>query len=168
MKLHLSIHRFFLLFVLSSIYPTLTLAENFLINSKSSNFKELETTILNIHKNATAQNIKINIEGDILEHLLDKETTDTIKFDVTGNPATVVLINDKQQTVTIIADHIIYDVESQLVTATNNAKVSWNTSFIKGYKVTYRLDGKEFGCDADETNKNSICENSYTTADFSE
>ena len=163
-----SITRLLILFVFSSLYPAFTIADEFLINAKSSSFSELETTILSVHKDAIAENVKINIQGDVLEHHLSKDTNSTIKFDVTGKPATVVLINDKNQSVTIIADHIVYDIDTQLVTATHNAKISWNTSFIKGYKVSYTLDGKYANCTADESDENSVCENSYSTFDFSE
>jgi len=164
MKLIYTQYRLFIFLFLSTIISAQSIADEFLITSKSSSFSELETTYLSIYKvNAIAENAKINIKGDVLEHHFDKQTDETIKFVVTGQPAKVVLINEKNQSITILANHIVYEVETQLVSATENAHVSWNNSYVKGYKVVYKLDGSQVNCSSnDETN----CENFYSTTDF--
>ena len=154
--------------LLSPFTSPLTLAESFEIISKSQSMTELKDTYLSIYNQAVAKNIKINIEGDILEQHLDKNNNNqTMLIDVKGLPAKVVLINDLGQSITIIAHHIIYDVPTQIVSATNNASISWNSSYIKGYYLTYKLDGNhQSSCSSNPDDENSVCENSYSTLDF--
>jgi len=155
--------------LLLSIFLTLPIfAQTFSIKSKSSSFKELESTILSVHKQAIANNAEVDIQGDILEHHLDKENNDTLLFDVKGQPAKVELINDKGQLIVITAQHIIYEVSTQLVTAIDKASISWSSSYIKGHKVMYKLDGTQANCIGDETKEDSTCESNYSISDFTQ
>ncbi|MCJ8313264.1 MAG: hypothetical protein HRU38_13435 [Saccharospirillaceae bacterium] len=166
----MNFYRVLLITSFSLLFSAFTVAENFNIKSKSSSFTELKDTYLSIHNQAIAKNNKIYIEGDVLEQHIDKKNNnDTLLIDVKGSPAKVVLTNELGQIITIIASHIIYDVPTQIVTATNEASISWDSSYIKGHFLTYKLDGNhQYSCTSDPDDENSICESNYSTTDFSQ